>query len=551
MATDPRRRRGRHHTAGVHITEMAVPAELHVAGAIAVLAVVIAVAGAIGFGLLVARFQTRRMAELAEALALRTDGGARLRLERIRDRRLRAAFELLSGRLAATWTLATTDPLTGISNRQALFMRLDEELARSGRYGRDLSIVLLDFDNFKRLNDTYGHAGGDQVLHDVAQLIRDHVRSVDIVGRYGGEELMIVLPETDADAAASIAEKLRRQVASHRIELADGHAVSITMSAGVAGGRGALSLDALVRDADGALYSAKALGRDQVYVFREPDEADLVRSATIRPEARYRALQVGLNALGAATDTLTDALEARTPWAGKPSELVAVAATTVARSVGLSEGEIERIRVASLLHDLGKLAIPDEILSSPGELGTPEWRVVAEHPKIGQIVLEQAGALRDAATIVLHHHEWFDGRGYPHGLSGEEIPIGSRIVAIADAYEAMVAGRPYRGAISHEAALVELRRQAGVQFDPDLVEQFVALFVDGVPIPRVPSTEDGPAAMSAGPFEQAVAAAAPSSVRREAWSPIGRPGRSRPAAGSTTPGTGPLVPLNRPTGTEG
>ena len=122
--------------------------------------------------------------------------------------------------------------------------------------------------------------------------------------------------------------------------------------------------------------------------------------------------------------------------------MIAEMAVSLARALDLPNGEIERIRTASLLHDLGKLAIPDEILTNPGELTDPEWRVVSEHPKIGQVVLEQAGALRDAATIVLHHHEWYDGRGYPHGLSGQEIPVGARIVAIADAYEAMVAGRP-------------------------------------------------------------------------------------------------------------
>ena len=161
--------------------------------------------------------------------------------------------------------------------------------------------------------------------------------------------------------------------------------------------------------------------------------------------------------------------------------MIAGAAVELALGLGLPESEIERIRVASLLHDLGKLAIPEEILTKPGELNDPEWRIVSEHPKIGQVVLEQAGALRDAATIVLHHHEWYDGRGYPHGLAGEEIPVGARIVAIADAYEAMVAGRPYRDAITHEAALLELRRHAGMQFDPLLVEAFAELFSERMP----------------------------------------------------------------------
>src|SRR5450759_3022912 len=161
--------------------------------------------------------------------------------------------------------------------------------------------------------------------------------------------------------------------------------------------------------------------------------------------------------------------------------MIAEIAVSLARALDLPVGEVERVRTASLLHDLGKLAIPDEILSNPGELTDPEWRVVSEHPKIGQIVLEQAGALRDAATIVLHHHEWYDGRGYPHGLAGAEIPIGARIVSIVDAYEAMIAGRPYREAISHDEALIEMRRQAGVQFDPELVEMFALLFPAGVP----------------------------------------------------------------------
>jgi HD-GYP domain-containing protein (c-di-GMP phosphodiesterase class II) len=151
----------------------------------------------------------------------------------------------------------------------------------------------------------------------------------------------------------------------------------------------------------------------------------------------------------------------------------------VAQAVGLPDGDVDRIKTASLLHDLGKLAIPEEILSKPAPLSPLEWRAIIEHPKIGQVVLEQAGAIRDAAAIVLHHHEWFDGRGYPFGLAGYEIPIGSRIVAIADAYEAMISDRPYKRTLSHADALAELQRAAGTQFDPDLVELFVTLFKGG------------------------------------------------------------------------
>lgn len=443
-----------------------------------------ALAGSAGYALVVERHQNRRVAKLAERLARAADEGqlVAVEAERIADPRLRSAFSNLADRVADTWSLATVDPLTGIANRQAVLARLDEELTRAERYRRQLSVIIIDLDHFKRLNDAHGHAAGDAVLRHVGQRLAANVRGVDIAGRYGGEEFLVVLPETGPDAAASLAEKLRRVVGGSEVRLPDGELVSVTLSAGVAGGQGeVLRLDALIRDADAALYSAKALGRDQVYVFRETGDDGTVRRAPISSEARSRALDVGRSAMDAAQDALIAALAGREAWSGKPSTMIAEASVALGRAVDLPVGELDRIRTASLLHDLGKLAIPDDILARPGDLAISEWRVVTEHPKIGQVVLEQAGALRDAATIVLHHHEWYDGRGYPHGLTGGDIPVGARIVSIVDAYEAMVSGRPYRAAISHDAALAELRRQGGIQFDPDLVEVFVALFAGGMP----------------------------------------------------------------------
>ncbi len=452
--------------------------------AVAILAIALvgALIGSAGYAATVGRRQFRRIAQLTEGLATATDLTAIVDTGSVDDPRVRAGFGRLAERMGQAWTLATMDLLTGTLNRQALLARLEEELDRATRYQRPCSIVLVDLDHFKRVNDTHGHMAGDAVLREVADVLRTNVRSVDLVGRYGGEEFMVVMPETDADAAAATAEKLRRLVGSREVQLEDGHVLSVTLSAGVAGGLGQfLQLDSLVRDADAALYSAKSLGRDQVYVFHELEEGSLIRRAAIGPQARQRAVEVGRAAMSAATATLSDALFARPAWAGKPSTMIAEMAVSLARALDLPLGEVERVRTASLLHDLGKLAIPDEILTNPGELTDPEWRVVSEHPKIGQVVLEQAGALRDAATIVLHHHEWYDGRGYPHGLSGQEIPVGARIVAIADAYEAMVAGRPYRTAVTHDQAIAELRRHAGIQFDPELVRLFGVLFNDGVP----------------------------------------------------------------------
>jgi diguanylate cyclase (GGDEF)-like protein len=443
-----------------------------------------ALVGTAGFSATVVRRQNRQLATLAEHLTAAQDELALSAFDagRIRDRRLRAAFTRLADRVADTWRLATVDPLTGVATRQAVLDRVAEELDRAARYRRPLSIIMVDLDHFKRLNDDHGHLAGDLVLRRVGRLLAESVRSADCAGRYGGEEFLVVLPETDADEAAAVAEKLRLIVARDPIRLPDGELAVVTLSAGVAGGLGDhLRSDVLVRDADAALYSAKALGRDQVYVFRETGDDGTVRRAPIAAEARTRALDVGREAMAAAQEALLRSLAGRPSWAGKPSTLIAEASIALGRAIDLPAGELDRIRTASLLHDLGKLAIPDEILAKPSDLAAAEWRVVTEHPRIGQVVLEQAGALRDAATIVLHHHEWYDGRGYPHGLSGTGIPIGARIVSIVDAYEAMIAGRPYRAAISHEEAIAELRRQAGIQFDPELVEVFAEVFAAGVP----------------------------------------------------------------------
>jgi two-component system cell cycle response regulator len=450
-----------------------------------VLAILVgALAGSAGYAALVVRSSDRRIARLVIRLAGEESEAARATADvgRLGDPRLRDAFRRLGARLADTWRLATVDPLTGVLNRQAVLSKLADEIERASRYRRYVSVMLIDLDHFKRLNDSHGHLAGDLVLHHLAQTLASSTRSVDLLGRYGGEEFLMVLPETDPDAAASLADKLRRLVSSTSVRLAGDETARVTLSVGVAGGLGHhVRLEALIHDADAALYSAKALGRDQVYVFRETGDADTVRRAPIAPSARRAALDVGRAAMAAAQEALISTLAGRAGWEGRPSTLIAETASAVGRAVGLPDGEIERIRTASLLHDLGKLAIPDEILGKPEELAENEWRIVAEHPKIGQIVLEQAGALRDAATIVLHHHEWYDGRGYPMGLAGEQIPIGARIVAIADAYEAMIAGRPYRSAVDHAAAIRELQRHAGGQFDPELVKVFVALFAAGVP----------------------------------------------------------------------
>ena len=344
--------------------------------------------------------------------------------------------------------------------------------------------MLVDLDHFKRVNDTHGHMAGDAVLREVADVLTSNVRSVDLVGRYGGEEFMIRRCPRPTRTLRGLAPRSSAgSSGSRQVRIEDGHVLAVTLSAGVAGGPGQfLQLDSAgprsrtprcTRPSpSGATRSTSSTSSRRAASSVAPRSDRRPASGPSRSAARRWARRRPPSRTPCSPDR-------RGPVA--PSTMIAEMAVSLARALDLPNGEVERVRTASLLHDLGKLAIPDEILTNPGELTDPEWRVVSEHPKIGQVVLEQAGALRDAATIVLHHHEWYDGRGYPHGLSGQEIPVGARIVAIADAYEAMVAGRPYRGAISHDKAIAELRRHAGVQFDPDLVRLFSVLFAEGVP----------------------------------------------------------------------
>ena len=452
----------------------------------AVLAGVMGVSLTAGIVFLYVRLRLRRLIQTAERLAA-GDLGASVgskASDRGLEGRLGRAMESISVALSEATNAATYDKLTGVSNRQTLLANLFAEVERANRYERSLSVAFVDIDHFKNVNDTYGHAAGDIVLRAVAQNIKANLRASDQVGRYGGEEFMLLLTETDVEEGANLTEKLRNVVARQKVAIADDTELSVTISIGIAGGRGGmLRTDALVRDADAAMYSAKSLGRNQTYIFAEPDEDARVPRAPISASGRALAMEVGRVARDAATASLTSVLSPLPHYRGQPSALIASIVVAMARSLDLSEGEVDRIRTAALLHDVGKVAVPQDILDKPAALSSAEWRTVVQHPRIGQVILEQAAALKDAVPIILHHHERYAGHGYPFGLRANDIPLGARIVAIADAYDAMTNDRPYKRAISHDDAIQELRRHAGTQFDPELVMLFYDLFANHAPTP--------------------------------------------------------------------
>ncbi|MBF8289815.1 MAG: Diguanylate cyclase [Chloroflexi bacterium] len=392
-------------------------------------------------------------------------------------RRLAAAVGAMSVRVAASRADASTDELTSLANRTSIAGTLFTEVERAVRYRRPLAVAFADIDHFKTINDTFGHEAGDIVLRGIADALRSQLRASDFLGRYGGEEFMIVLPETTVDEAAALADKLRLFAAGQRFMLGDGQSVTVTLSFGVTGAQGdRLRVDTLVREVDAAMYSAKALGRDQVYAFVEPDDDSTVIRSPISPVGRAQAMELGRLAHGAAAEALASIISPLPHYRGRPSALIATIVSALAKSLDLPAHEVDKIRVAALLHDVGKVGVPQDILEKPAALTPVEWRSVVQHPRIGQVILEQATTLRDAVPIILHHHERFGGAGYPYGLRGNEIPLGARIVAIADAYDAMIQDRPYKKKISHEAAVEEMRRHSGTQFDPELVELFCDIY---------------------------------------------------------------------------
>jgi diguanylate cyclase (GGDEF)-like protein len=394
-----------------------------------------------------------------------------------------AAVASLREQLSSAVEAATTDPLTRVANRPMLLATLYDEVERASRHGRPLTVGFIDLDHFKPINDTYGHEIGDVVLEQVAGVLRDNLRRSDIIGRYGGEEFVVVCPETTVDEATAVAEKLRLLVSKQQFQVPGGDELSVTVSVGLAGGHGqSLRVDDLLRDADAAMYAAKSLGRNQTYVFAElDDDSARIPRAPISPAARAAAADVAERGRRAAEAALASVILPLPHYRGRPSLLIATIAVELARRLELPDTEVERIRIASLLHDIGKVGIPSEILEKPGPLSSDEWQAVVQHPRIGQEILNRVAAIKDAAAIILHHHERYSGHGYPHGLRGPDIPLGARIVAIADAYEAMLSDRPYRAAIGHEAAIAELRAQAGQQFDPELVDLFCRLYEGAAP----------------------------------------------------------------------
>jgi diguanylate cyclase (GGDEF)-like protein/putative nucleotidyltransferase with HDIG domain len=345
--------------------------------------------------------------------------------------------------------LAELDPLTGLRNRRGF---------ERGLHARrqPLALLICDLDHFKRVNDTLGHPAGDDVLRRFADLLRACTREDDAAIRLGGEEFALVLSGVGEREALAVAERLRREVSAEFREFPVPISVSVGIADAVAGG----DAESLVRAANRALFAAKRLGRDRCVVHHADTLAMLDALADDRAGEQLAAAML-----------LAETLDLRDVATARHSETVGRYAEQIAHELGLAPDQVERVRVAGVLHDIGKLGISDAVLLKAGPLEPREWDEIRRHPELGARILEHAN-LRDVANWVLAHHERLDGTGYPRGLEGAAIPLEGRILAVADAYEAMTADRPYRRALGEAEARAELRRGVGTQFDADVVEAF-------------------------------------------------------------------------------
>jgi diguanylate cyclase (GGDEF)-like protein len=353
---------------------------------------------------------------------------------------------------------ALTDSLTGLGNHRLYQSRLREALERAAETGGEVSLCLVDVDEFKIVNDRYGHPLGDDILTGLARLFLeggDHVGAF----RFGGDEFALLLEETEEDAHAFV-EDLYDRLGQTEWP----HGRPVTISVGIASfPRYASGPDELQKVADGALYWAKRHGKNRSCVYSpsvvriyQPEEL----AATAERQARLRA-----------AENLIRVVDSKDTYTGQHSQSVSRHVEGIARELQLDPDMIEQLTLAGLLHDLGKIAIPDSILKKPGRLEPDELRLVRAHVEFGHSLLDGLD-IDPVDTWILHHHEHWDGSGYPHGLVGEEIPFGSRVILVADAFDAMTSDRSYQRATSALEALAELRDKAGSQFDPAIVEAF-------------------------------------------------------------------------------
>lgn len=394
-------------------------------------------------------------------------------------------FSALVQKLDQLSEVTIKDELTGVFSHGYMHERIVREFSRASRYGYPISCLMLDVDHFKDINEKQGYRAGDLLLKESAQMLFDSCRLSDVIARYGGTEFLVLLPHVSYQGALQLAKRLRIRFTEHSFLKEQNENIKVTVSIGVS----SFPEDAMTRRSDlitfarRALLNAKAAGRNRCLLFRDlqPVGDSAMPKLEISEEKigdfQRRIAEVTENARRdylKVSRELLFALESKDRFTAGHGATTAKYAKQIALAMELVPEEVEIVENGALLHDIGKICVPDVILLKTGKLTFNEFEIMKQHTYYGYKIIKPIKFLREEALIVLHHHEWFNGEGYPCHLKGEEIPLGARIVSVVDAYDTMrSAGGRYKKTITVEEAVNELVQCAGLQFDPRIVKVFI------------------------------------------------------------------------------
>ncbi len=372
----------------------------------------------------------------------------------VQTERERASLVFLD-REAKLEDIASRDDLTQLQNRRFFYQRLQEELEKAERSRKQLSVAMIDVDDLKAINDEFGHQVGDIVLHQFGRTLNRTVEPNHVTARLGGDEFAVILPDTGRREADQLAWRLWDELSAAPL-WENGHAsIYLGVSIGIGGYPwGGTDLEDVIHWADAKLYANKL------------ERKGFNRMASASGENRLSS---------AVVQVLSTALDVRDNMTHRHARRVARMSVAVAKEMGLDEQQVLEIEYAAALHDIGKIGVTDSILRKAASLDEAEWKEIRRHSELGYEILKGIDFLRGAAEIVWAHHERYDGTGYPRGLAGEEIPLGARVFGVVDAYDAMTSRRPYRQSMSREQAAIEIARNSGTQFDPQVVEAFLVM----------------------------------------------------------------------------
>lgn len=412
--------------------------------------------------------------------------------------RLREAYDELNYLYQKQERAATTDCVTGLPNHRACIQRLDEEIARCQSELTSCLVFFVDLDHFKVINDTWGHLAGDTILRQVAQRLNESLRPGDFVGRYGGEEFALLLACTTLFDAQAEAARLHQIIHATPYEWRGAReeqiTIPVTASIGIAAyGVHGTQREELIQQADRAMYEAKLDGRNCVRIadVQAPIAQEMsppIPNSTLHKHrqsegsARDDARELLISAQ--ALQALVAVVRAHDHFTHIHSHRLLQLAEETGRRLGVSDDDLFLMRLGGLLHDIGKIGIPEAILNKPGPLNEQEWEIMHRHPEIGARILQEiGGGFQLLVPLVLAHHERWDGRGYPRGLKGQEIPLPARVLSVVDAYDTMISHRPYKEPVPGAMARAELQRCAGTQFDPAVTNTFLS-FLESIALDK-------------------------------------------------------------------